>query len=157
MGLQKGRIRFIWKLSAFCMALVMLFLFGGCKKTPEDLFFTNHTGTRIDNIYFCPPDAEHWGVPATRIYVADNFSVGFSLEKIGGPGVYDIGTINVDGRCFDVFEVALAEGDSIDLGPETPMGEFGIVTLTVTHADWTETTYTGYAYYEWQLETMIRG
>lgn len=135
------------------MLLMILCLLVACSGTSSDLRFTNHTDTRLDSIYIS--NGEDWGDPLNKYALSNNESLNLTLEKLGGPGTYDIGTINSDARCFDVFDVQLASGDKLELGEEYTENDIGYVKLTVTHADGTETTYTGYAYYESELDDYL--
>lgn len=150
----KGKIRSVMKRWFLCAVLSVLCLLTACQKTTSTLHFINHTGTRLDGIYFAAENATSLYGPVNLMPFGDGTSIEISLDKLGGPGVYIVATINVDGRCVDVYDVLLEPGDSLELGPETPIEEFGTATLKVTHSDWTETTYTGFAYYEWQIEEI---
>ncbi len=135
-----------------------LCLLSACGKA-TNLHFTNHVGEKIDSLYIVPVESDVWGDPINTYFaIADGSTVDISLTGLDEkPRLFDVGTIDANGRCCDVFDVPLVAGDLLDLGPEFEAGGLSYVTLTVIHADQTEASYVGYAYFESELEEYLAG
>ena len=136
----------------------VLCLLCACGKM-TNLHFTNHVGERIDSLYIVPVESDVWGDPINPYFaIANDSTVDISLAGLDEkPRLFDVGTIDINGRCCDVFDVPLVAGDSLDLGPEFEADGLSYVTLTVIHADQTEASYVGYAYFESELEEYLSG
>ena len=141
------------KRTVLVICILLALLCAACSKKPDDLFFSNSTGTTLDSIYV--GNVESLGPPLNIYPLADGTSLGLNLEKLGGPGVYTIGAINPDRFCFIAYDVELMSGDTMELGEAFIRNGYSCFMLTVTHADWSETSYIGYAFYEVDLITAI--
>lgn len=139
-------------------AIILLLLltvgfFAACKKTPPDLHLMNNSGTALSTIYIT--NTNEWGPYLNYRPLADGTAFETTLESLGGPGIYSIGTVTTYDRTYTFFDIDLASGDTLDIGPEYVMNEMSLVPLTVTHADWTTTKYTGIAFYGWEVEEDV--
>lgn len=137
--------------------LTALLLFAGCsagEASKTGITFRNNTGTTLDNLYLTSVNSDVWGDPLTSSRLKDGGTAHISFSKIGGASgeLFDFGAINSDGRCFDVYDLELRDGDTLELGPETTIDGLASTTMIVTHADGTMDTYFGYCYYESDLE-----
>ncbi len=149
--MKKGRSAAALLLCLLLLALPML----GCDGKEYELHFKNQTGATLDNVYFSAVEKDSWGDPVTKDRLSDGSTIGFDFERLGGvPGVYDVGAIAGDGLCYDVYDVPLAVGDTLILGPKTTIDGIESTTLTVTHADGTSDTYLGYCYFESDLDDI---
>ena len=141
-----------------CTALLtVLLLLAGCSagKAPKTgITLRNNTGTTLDNLYLTPVNSDVWGDPLTSSRLKDGDTVHVSFSKTGGASgeLFDFGAINSEGRCFDVYDMVLSDGDVLELGPETTIDGLASTTMIVTHPDGTTDTYLGYCFYESELE-----
>ena len=136
--------------AVLAVLLTVLVLLCSCGEEHEyELFFCNKTGVVVDSVYFSSSENDTWGKPVNLAAVSVDATIHFDFDSMNvdgnGPGVYDIGAVDANALNYDAFEVTLAVGDTITIYPASDEGEFQ---LTVTHADGTSDSYTGYAYLE---------
>lgn len=137
------------RILAFLLTALLALSLLGCGEV--DLKFKNETGTTLDNVYLSAVSQDAWGDPVSHARISNGNSIVFDFKDFGGePGIYDFGAINSDGRSFDVYDVPLAVGDELTLGPEIA-GDPATTTLTVKHRDGSVDTYTGYCFFESEL------
>ena len=146
------------KTALAAIILTIFLLFTACSGTmgKTGLVFRNNTGTTIDNVYLSPITEEEWGKALTIYRLKDGTTAHISFSATGGASgdVFDFGAISSEGRCFDVYNLELKDGDTFELGPETLIDGLAATTMIVTHADGTTDTYLGYCYYESELEGL---
>ena len=120
--------------------------FAGCGDDSGDgfeLHFKNAMEVRIDNVYITPPENEYWGDPITIAPVQKGHTIGFDFKKFDGVSgnIYDIGLIDENAMDYDLYEVVLTTGDTMEM-----TGNADAAKLTVTHADGTKTEYEAIIY-----------
>ena len=138
------------KCLAILAALFLLAALCACAEDSEDVVVKNGLKTAIDGVYISPAEAEEWSEPLNYARLSPGSSIHIDFERFAGSGIYyDIGLTDEEGRNYDVYDVPLAIGDTLEI---TARGEDRAI-LTVTSTDGTVAVYDGYAYfYEDEME-----
>lgn len=133
----------IKKLVMTLMVFGVLLSLVGCLPS-KDLTFKNSLNSNLTGIHLSLSEKEEWGEKINQEHINKGKSFSFNFSDLGtdmGPGVYDLGTIDEDAMNYDVYELELKEGDTIEL---TCIGETAVA--VVTHKDGSTTRYEGITY-----------